>query len=427
MQIKKQNKMGRCNGLLWFLAVAVMFGLGYPHSSQAFQIGDLSVGGAIRANYIIGDYSYEGDKAASAPQRGHNGGNFEFDTFRINLDYKHDHILGKVEYRFYDGYNFLHTGWVGYQFDENSQIQVGMNRVPFGVGPYGASNSYFFDMNYYVGLADDMDYGIKYITRLGKLNLDLAYYLMAENLGKGGSSKGSVRYSYDIVDEAQPYSYYDESHQFNVRAIYPVLTGVLPTDVGLSLQYGFLDADERYAEDSEAYAAAVHSKTKLGNWTLMLQLSTYNYDADYKATAVNSQGQRLSNDLIAMGAFDFAWPVASKGTIPSIALSYTWVPTGIDFIDSITFYNDYSMILKDGQTAAGTDFNDSSMNVTGMAIASGGWYIYVDYALSDGNLFLGNIEDVYAGDYADSRVGDFGADLNDQWEYRFNINFGYYF
>ncbi|MCA1766571.1 MAG: hypothetical protein LC633_10075, partial [Desulfobulbaceae bacterium] len=81
----------------------------------------------------------------------------------------------------------------------------------------------------------------------------------------------------------------------------------------------------------------------------------------------------------------------------------------------------------DGSLPDGRELNDSAMNVTGMAIANGGWYIYVDYAYSDGNYFVGNEGDVYGADYASSAVGDFGANLNDDWNGRFNINFGYYY
>ena len=115
----------------------------------------------------------------------------------------------------------------------------------------------------------------------------------------------------------------------------------------------------------------------------MLQLTQYEYDADYYADT------GLTDDLIVMGAYDFAWPVASEGTIPAVAVSYTWKPP-LEWIDSITFYNDYSDIIKDGNFSDGRDFNDSAMNVTGMAIASGGWYIYVDYAYSNGNYFVGD-------------------------------------
>jgi hypothetical protein len=58
---------------------------------------------------------------------------------------------------------------------------------------------------------------------------------------------------------------------------------------------------------------------------------------------------------------------------------------------------------------------------------SGGWYIYSEFAFSNGNDFVGNEAGYgdYPGDvWASNR---FGANPTDEWEYRFNINFGYYF
>lgn len=393
------------------------FALSTLASLQAVEIGQLDIGGAIRANYVNGDYIPD---LTDAAQRGDNGGDFELDVFRINLDYADGPFTGKAEYRWYNGYNFLHTGWLGYQLDENSVLKVGLNRVPFGVGAYGPANSWFFDQHYYVGLSDDMDYGIKYSWSRDNLSFDLAYYLMAENSFIGASEE-SARYSYDLVDNGAPYSHYEEENQLNLRAIYTVKSDNYSNDLGVSLQWGQMSADGEFAEDSDAYAISLHSKASIDAWTLMLQVTQYDYAADYKASATDENGLPLTNDLITMGAYDFAWPVASKGTIPSIALSYTVNPD-VEWIDSITFYNDYSVILKDND-----DFNDSAMNVTGFAIANGGWYIYVDYAYSNGNYFVGNEGDVYGDSYAESSVGDFGANGNDDWNGRFNINFGYYF
>lgn len=398
-------------------AYTTMLIFGMIHTLSAVEIGNLDIGGAIRANYVNGDYTPDGGDGA---QRGDNGGDMELDVFRINLDWSQDAWTAKAEYRWYTGYNFLHTGWVGYSFEDGSQLQIGQNRVPFGVGAYGPANSWFFDQHYYVGLSDDMDVGVKYTRSEGALTLDLAYYLMAEPSYIGDSPE-SARYSYDIVDNGSPYSHYEEEHQLNARLIYTIENERYSNDLGVSVQYGQLAADGEFAEDSDAYAVSLHSKASLDAWTLMLQLTQYDYGADYKDTATDENGLPLTNDLITMGAYDFAWPVASKGTIPAIALSYTITPE-VEWIDSITFYNDYSVILKDND-----DFNDSAMNVTGVAIANGGWYIYVDYAYSNGNYFVGNEGDVYGDSYANSSVGDFGANGNDDWNGRFNINFGYYF
>jgi hypothetical protein len=40
-------------------------------------------------------------------------------------------------------------------------VEVGVNRVPFGPGPYGIAQSFMFDLDYYVELSDDMDLGIE--------------------------------------------------------------------------------------------------------------------------------------------------------------------------------------------------------------------------------------------------------------------------
>jgi hypothetical protein len=146
---------------------------------KKFQIGPLTIGGAVRVNFVLG--SYPGTH--SGPNRGGNGGNVELDTFRINLSLDYKNIIGKVEYRWYTdapqqfpaNYNFLHTGWLGYRFSDDSHVEVGVNRVPFGPGPNGVSQSWFFDQHYYVGLADDMDLGVKYVTNLDNWSLDFAW------------------------------------------------------------------------------------------------------------------------------------------------------------------------------------------------------------------------------------------------------------
>lgn len=402
--------------------LAALLSTGTASATEPIQIGDLTIGGAIRANYILGDYVKDD---SGAPQRGGNGGDFELDTFRVNLNYEGEDIGFVGEYRWYSGYNFLHTAYVSFDTSEAGELQIGINRVPFGVGPYGPANSWFFDQHYYVGLSDDMDTGVKYIHKFENLTLDVAAYFMPTPEGRGASSR-SARYSYDVVDEDSggfPGTY-RERGQINLRGVYHLEDQ--NTDLGVSAQWGRLDARDDRASDTNAYAYAIHSNTTLGAVNLKLQYTRYDYNPDYNESALVSlaDGSSLAapNDLIMMGAYDFAWPVASKGDIYSAAISYTVTPD-IAWIDSLTFYNDFSVIRKDG-SIDGMSFNDSALNVTGVAIARGGWYIYVDYAYSNGNYFVGDKGD----DYSDiTGVGDFGVNGNDSWNGRFNINFGYYF
>ena len=369
--------------------------------SDKIQIGPLKVGGAIRANWVLGDYN----DSSSGPSRGGHGGNVVLDTFRINLDYAQGQWVAKAEYRFYDGYNFLHTGWVGYNFQDESQIQVGVNRVPFGPTAYGISQSWFFDQHYYVGLADDMDLGVKYKKSMGNWDVDVAYYLTDEGDWRGGkNSTDSARYSYDVVDERG--DGYEENHQLNLRAIYHISEIAVPTDIGTSLQYSMLESNGPQ-DDGDHYAASVHMVNSWNNWKLASQLTYYKYDID---PYTNNTGA-TTDKLIDMGAFDYAYPVAAEAWIPGVSLSYYLETPGIPFLDYIIPYVEYSSIVKEESS-----FNDSELMTVGIAWASGGWYCYAEYARSNGNYFVGN-----------DSFTEFGANPNDDWQDRFNINLGYYF
>jgi hypothetical protein len=397
-----------------------------PPPADKITFGPLTIGGALRANYVLGSYPGRGN----GPSRGGNGGDFELETYRINMDLKYENLVGKLEYRWYNGYNFLHTGWLGWDFDNGSQVQVGVNRVPFGPGPYGVSQSWFFDQHFYVGLADDMDLGIKYITSVGDWDLDFAYYNRAQWNGNG-TSLDSARYDYDIVpwsaavapdgevDYSAPPNGWEERNQLNFRAIYNFDDIAIPTQLGASLQWGQLKG--RRTDDGEHWAASIHMKNSWDNWLLATQVTRYQINVD--------QPNFLSTDqLVPMGGYDFAWPVATDAWIPAVSLSYLWETNRIPWLDSVRPYVEYSNIIKqDG------DFNDSQLVMLGAAWARGGWYIYTDLAFSDGNFFVGNeTSDGTAESYTNifspiDGAGDFGANANDHWNYRFNINFGYYF
>ena len=367
-------------------------------TDDRIRIGNLTIGGAMRVNWTLGDY----ETGASGPSRGGHGGDFALDNFRINLDYTRDALFGKAEYRWYPGTNFFHTLELGYQPEETTKLRGGLTRVPFGVGAYGPSNSWFFDQHYYVGLSDDMDLGLVYTTHPGDWTLDLGVFFAAEP-NMRGASDGGARYSFDIVDARHDPNYfgnqtptgYAERGQFNLRAVRSFPDLALPTDLGTSLQLGHFDG-RGGMNDAWPFAASLHSLSTLGPWALKLQATHYDYDS--------------AEDHITGGFYDYTTDIASEGTLLSAALSYTWEKP-VSWLDSITFYNDFSVIRK---YASG--YHDSALNVLGAGIARGGWYIYVDWAYSNGNEFVG-----------DFRPGMLSDNPDSDWQSRYNINFGYYF
>jgi hypothetical protein len=130
------------------------------------------------------------------------------------------------------------------------------------------------------------------------------------------------------------------------------------TDVGLSLQYGQLDGTA--VDDGDHWASAGHVVHRAGDFTLGAQLSRYEFDID----AENPWG---TDELILMGAYDFAWPVAAKAWLPALSLSYKVSTTEVPWLDYVLPYLEWSSIIKDENA-----FNDSRLYVLGAAWARGG-------------------------------------------------------
>ena len=185
----------------------------------------IKVGGAMRVNYAYS--TTYGDDENPHP-RGENIGDVDLEIFRLNADLDYNNIISRLEYRWYDGYSMIHTAWLGYQLSDSSTVKAGIVRVPFGPTAYGVSTSWFFDQHFYVGLADDMDLGIRWNDTFGKLTLDVGYYPLADPQLITYGSLDSSRYSYDIVKWEEKADAkgtvewgagengYDEQHQFNV-------------------------------------------------------------------------------------------------------------------------------------------------------------------------------------------------------------------
>ena len=143
----------------------------------------LKIGGALRFNYNYSDWK---------PESRNRGGEFDFDVLRLNVNASYKKIDLAVDYRFYpssSGGGMLREGWIGYRFNDSHRLQIGLTTVPFGVLPY-TGNNYFFNLNYYAGLEDDADMGIKYLFHKDRWELSLAYF---QNDDLSGTRLGTVR------------------------------------------------------------------------------------------------------------------------------------------------------------------------------------------------------------------------------------------
>jgi len=342
----------------------------------------IALGGALRFNFYWNDF----DETVES-KRGASG----LDLFRLNADGQIDQILLSAEYRFYPFMDVLHHGWIGYEFDNESVLEVGVTQVPFGLLPY-ASHNFWFGTPYYLGLADDYDLGGKWTYPSGPWELQAAFFKNAEY----ESPTNLDRYSYDVVAVGD--SQNEETNQFNLRGSYTFGAGTACNhEAGLSGQYGHLYNFDT-GRTGDTWAAAAHLDSRCGRWNVQLEAARYSYAPE------NPPG--VPDDQIRLGGFGTSYDVAADGTALVANLAYNF-PVKNEFIDLVTCYNDFSIVLKD---EAGSD--DSLLNTTGCLVGFGPVYVYLDLIQAENMVFFGD--------------GSLAGDGEEGWFRRFNINIGYY-
>lgn len=351
----------------------------------------IKLGGAIRTNYSHTSYS-DGNK--------NRGGDFDFDIFRLNLNGSIGDVLLNAEIRFFDYMTAVKYAYVGYQLNEDWQVQAGITQVPFGNWPYNSHN-YFFSTNYYLGLEDDHDLGLLFKRQLAdNWQLDLGFFKNDELGGVDGYvSSRADRYSYDVVgyrlgddgiydDPAQPVGEYNTfagrfAYQFEHSSDFT-------TELGLSALAGGLHNGNSRAGSYNAWA--LHLNSHYQRWNLQLQHGEYHYDID-------------DVERMAVGAYAFYDSIAAKAKTSTVNLAYS-LPVEWGPVTGLQFYNNYGLVYDKSDNS-----RDTMMNVTGFSVAAGGLFTYFDLVHARNQPFVGG-----------SAAGDSG-----ETERRFNINIGYYF
>ena len=351
----------------------------------------IKVGGAVRFQY-----SYEDYNDANTDR----GGDLDFDVFRLDVNGSIGDVTLSAQYRWYQYMNVIHHADVGYKFSDNWEGKVGITQVPFGNLNYN-SNNFFFSSGYYAGIEDDYDAGLSFTGKYDKHDIRIAYFLNDEKGGVDGYSGDKThRYSYDVVGIrdfaggegiwSAPAQEMGESNTVNLRYSYNFFSN---TEVGVSLLSGDLEGGSGVGSVGDHTAYAFHVNSKIENIGIMFQVSEYEYDLDN------------GSDAVAVGAWAFYDTIPTEATSYNLNLSYSQ-SVSIGPITNLTYYNDYNLITD---KSAGLD--DTTMNVTGVAISAGGVYAYVDFVVAKNQPFIGG-----------TLVGN-----ADDWNKRLNINIGYYF
>ena len=394
-----------CGGALCVAAALVC---GTVSAEEAVQ-SPLSIAGAIRFNYVYKSW-----------QPSHPHGFFGLDTVRLDVKYDDGQVIGSAQYRYNDypeglgdyTEHFLHHGWVGLRLADKSTIHIGLDKIPFGLQPY-ASNNFFESMAFYTGFEDMYDLGATYASKPGPMEWQLGFY-PRDGGSYGGSSNTAAaanRYSFNIVpdDNAQGYATGQRDSEHNtlvMRAVWH-MGAAQKQEIGVSVLTG--EIRNGAGANSRRNAFAVHYRSAFGPVGLMLEALDYNYHTKHAAT--QTYGGLDANSFVMLGAFGYPYPMASKGDIFIVNVSYD-IPGVVGPFTGFKVYNDYSVLTK----RVG-HFHDSRQNVTGVSFASGKWYFYADFMLGKHQPYM---------------TPDFGGLASTPGKYdgvshRINLQAGYYF
>lgn len=360
--------------------------------------------GAIRFNYTLDDFS-DSDKDKS--------GNLNFDLFSLGVDGSYQKLSYSAAYRWNSYQDFIHHAYLGYEVSETLGVQLGITLVPFGNMPYEFHN-FWGGIPYYLGSDLDYDMGLKVIKSAGPWDLQLAFFKNEE----WGSASKLERYSYDSVtadevknDDGDVTAYEqanEETNQVNARLAYTAEHGDLgKTEVGLSGEWGQL-YNNLTGVMGDHWAAAAHLNGNYGPFNLLLQVTEYRYNPE------NPTGGADDGSVL-IGGFSDAFLVAADGTLYSGGLSYD-LPVNWGPVSNLTFYEDYSRLVKKEGS-----FADSQINTVGCMVTAGSIYTYVD-VISGKNAPYLNVPS--QNDPNDSFAA---GDRNADWGTKFNVNIGYYF
>ena len=369
----------------------------------------LKIGGAVRFNYVY--KSWKDD---------YSSGFFGLDTARLNVDYDDGTLLGSAEYRYNNypkgqgGYwqHFLHHGWVGMRFADKSTLHVGLDKQVFGLYPF-ASNNFYSSIAFYAGFEDKYDLGLTYASRPGPFEWQLGFYPRDGGSYGGGSNTAgaSNRYSYNIVpdDDAQGYGTGQQDRERNTliaRLAWHVGPGG-KHEIGVSGLTGTIANGRGTA--TRRHALAAHYRGSYGPVALMLEAARYRYGTAHDAT--QTYGGLDANSFVMLGGFGYPFPVASRGDLYIVNLSYD-LPGRLGRFTGFKLYNDYSVLHK---RIAG--YKDSVQNVSGMSFSAGKWSFYADFMLGKHHPYLSPDGGGLASTSPD----------HDGFTRRINLQAGYYF
>lgn len=351
------------------------------------DVGTPTFSGRVELAYTFNDWN-ETSKDTT--------GDLNFGKFILGMDGGEGPLSYSFQYRFYDGYQFLHHAWAGYQVSSNDNIKLGLVQTPFGNMDYGYLG-WYGTLPYLAGFNDNQNAGIKWDHSQGAWDTSLAFF-KSDQLGDDNDHYGANPIGNSDQGNTQ-------ENQLAARIAYTFNDGTdYTTQVNLSAKGGQLYNNQTH-DSGDSWAVALGLDGSYGNWLTQLQATTYEFNAKNPDEAVSG----ISDNVVQIGAFDFNYLIPAEGQMYSASLAYSM---DVDWgaVDNLYFYNEFSYIdPSDDYSAINGGFgnmDDPMLNDLGMKITAGRYYAWFDVVTNKNGLNY------------------FGSPVDDGWHTSVQSHFG---
>ncbi|SNR39138.1 hypothetical protein [Flavobacterium sp. ov086] len=343
-----------------------------------------TINGAFRVHYKDEFYNETRKKE---------GGEFGFDLFGLVVNASHKKFKIMADMRFMpasSGGIMLKEGWVGYDFQNGDDIQVGLVQSPFGNLEYN-SYSWFLGIGYALGFEGKYAMGAKYHHKGNTWDWQLAFMKNAMETFTNDPALRQNQWSASVLGDNK------EINELAGQIVYKIKTNNFLHKIGVSGQFGQL---YNFVEDRMGSRNAFAFHYNMDYKNLGIKAEVYKYE-------FNPKGK--SSEYVDMGSFGYTYQVVSKGDVYALSAKYS-IPFKGKSLNEIAFYSEYGYLGKKYNLKA------SEMLTNGVLIrVLDGIYTYVEYVAGYNHPFLGSNQASLYNDY------------DNKWHARLQCNIGYYF
>ncbi|WP_151982079.1 porin [Acinetobacter guerrae] len=364
------------------------------------NLGEIKLSGAIRTHFSSKDYQEKANEGQNNLWR--------LADIRLVLDYENPDWLASIDGRCYR-YDqlcdavFLRHAWLGYKFDDEQRLNLGLQPIDFGLGEFWGSSYYETLMNT-VGFEDISNLGIQYQLSHQNYHLSLGFYPRDGGNYKG-TSKDSSRYSANFVeaDDLDEGTHLKEKNMWIGRLSKKFSLNdskKMSTELGTSFWYSDIE-NKRTQQNGHRNTWNIFATTNYGDWQWM---------SLYGEQKIKNRDDFFP-EYSTLGAFDFPYQLANKGQYLVNEINYTFQKPYFH-LENIKPYLSHSRFFKDE-----SGYKDSERLIGGVGFNYKAIGVQAEYIMSR--------NDPMNGGDAESLAQ--GNQSQNGWDKMFYLAVGYYF